>query len=100
VTTLRSFPIPRPAAQNFRADVDLHHQAGGGYFINAGKEMPSTYDHRLRGTGHPVRSGVLKPLIGRLVVEPVTISEYLLLYVFYVFDRGINIYANFFLQGR
>ena len=41
-----------------------------------------TYDHRLVRTGHPVRSAILKHQIGRLVVEWVTISEYLLLYVF------------------
>ena len=41
-----------------------------------------TYDHRLRRTGHPVRSAIHKPQIGRLVVGWVTTSEYLLLYVF------------------
>ena len=41
-----------------------------------------TYDHRLRRTGHPVRSAIHKPQIGRSVVEWVTISESLLLYVF------------------
>jgi hypothetical protein len=40
-----------------------------------------TYDHRLRRIGHPVRSAIHKPQIGRLVVKWVTISEYLLLYV-------------------
>ena len=45
--------------------------------------MPSsTYDHRLMRTGHPVRSAILKHQIGRSVVEWVTISEPLLLYVF------------------
>ena len=43
----------------------------------------STYDHRTRRTGHPVRSAIHKPCIGRLVVEWVTINEYLLLYVFF-----------------
>ena len=42
----------------------------------------STYDHRLMRTGHPVRSAILKHQIGRSVVERVTISEFLLLYVF------------------
>jgi hypothetical protein len=42
-----------------------------------------TYDHRLRNTGHPVRSAIHKPQIGRLVVGWVTTSEYLLLYVFF-----------------
>jgi hypothetical protein len=41
-----------------------------------------TYDHRLREIGHPVRSAIHKPEIGRLVVGWVTASEYLLLYVF------------------
>ena len=40
-----------------------------------------TYDHRLRRTGHPVRSAIHKPQIGRLVVGWVTTSEYLLLIV-------------------
>ena len=44
-----------------------------------------TYDHRLRKTGHPVRSAIHKPQIGRLVVGWVTTSEYLLLYVFELF---------------
>src|SRR6185437_14594055 len=42
-----------------------------------------TYDHRLRRIGHPVRSAIHKPQIGRLVVGWVTTSEYLLLYVFF-----------------
>jgi hypothetical protein len=42
----------------------------------------ATYDHRLRRIGHPVRSAIHKPQIGRLVVGWVTTSEYLLLYVF------------------
>jgi hypothetical protein len=50
------------------------------YFI---KRFAVTYDHRLRTTGHPVRSAIHKPQIGRLVVGWVTTSEYLLLYVFY-----------------
>lgn len=41
-----------------------------------------TYGHRLRKIGHPVRSAILKPQIGKSVVEWVTISESLLLYVF------------------
>lgn len=44
--------------------------------------MAVTYDHRLRRTEHPVRSAVRKPQIGRLVVQWVTMSESLLLYVF------------------
>ena len=46
------------------------------------KRAVDTYDHRLRNTGHPVRSAIHKPQIGRLVVGWVTTSEYLLLYVF------------------
>src|SRR3954452_14619814 len=45
--------------------------------------MTCTYDHRLRRIGHPVRSAIHKPQIGRLVVGWVTTSEYLLLYVFF-----------------
>ncbi|PVH81324.1 hypothetical protein DL98DRAFT_624719, partial [Cadophora sp. DSE1049] len=45
--------------------------------------LTATYDHRLRRIGHPVRSAIHKFQIDRLVVEWVTISEYLLLYVFY-----------------
>jgi hypothetical protein len=43
---------------------------------------PSTYDHRLERTGHPVRSAIHKLQIGGLVVGSVTTSEYPLLYVF------------------
>ncbi|PYI00102.1 hypothetical protein BO71DRAFT_454952, partial [Aspergillus ellipticus CBS 707.79] len=44
-----------------------------------------TYDHRVWRTGLPVRSAVLKPHAGRLVVGWVTTSESLLLYVFVFF---------------
>jgi hypothetical protein len=47
--------------------------------------FPATYDHRLKGIGHPVRSAIHKLQIGRLVVGWVTTSEYLLLYVFLAF---------------
>ena len=40
-----------------------------------------TYDHRLKRTGHPVRSAFHKLQIGGLVVRWVTTSEYPLLYV-------------------
>ena len=43
----------------------------------------STYDHREWRTGLPVRSAVLKPLAGWLVVGWVTTSESQLLYVFF-----------------
>ena len=52
------------------------------YIIYSNYRAPDTYDHRLRKTGHPVRSAILKPQIGRLVVGWVTTSESLLLYVF------------------
>ncbi len=45
------------------------------------EQISVTYDHRLKKTGHPVCSGILKLQIGRLVVGWVTTSEYLLLYV-------------------
>ncbi|KAJ5122773.1 hypothetical protein N7526_009710 [Penicillium atrosanguineum] len=45
-----------------------------------------TYDHRVWRTGLPVRSAVLKPHAGRLVVGWVTTSESLLLYVFGGFE--------------
>ena len=41
-----------------------------------------TYDHRVWRTGLPVRSAVLKPHAGQLVVGWVTTSESWLLYVF------------------
>ncbi|PYI31606.1 hypothetical protein BP00DRAFT_343555, partial [Aspergillus indologenus CBS 114.80] len=41
-----------------------------------------TYNHRVWKIGLPVRSAVLKPHAGRLVVGWVTTSESLLLYVF------------------
>ncbi|RAK71074.1 hypothetical protein BO72DRAFT_504582 [Aspergillus fijiensis CBS 313.89] len=44
-----------------------------------------TYDHRVWKIGLPVRSAVLKPHAGRLVVGWVTTSESLLLYVFGMF---------------
>jgi hypothetical protein len=63
----------------------LYFMHGVIYFI---KPFSATYDHRLRTTGHPVRSAIHKPQIGRLVVGWVTTSEYLLLYVFifYIFE--------------
>ncbi|KOS38882.1 hypothetical protein ACN38_g10314 [Penicillium nordicum] len=44
-----------------------------------------TYDHRVWKTGLPVRSAVLKPHAGELVVGWVTTSESSLLYVFFCF---------------
>ena len=45
----------------------------------------STYDHRVWKTGLPVRSAVLKPHAGWLVVWWVTTCESQLLYVFVPF---------------
>src|SRR3954452_16798046 len=45
----------------------------------------STYDHRVWRTGLPVRSAVLKPHAGELVVRWVTTSESSLLHVFSLF---------------
>jgi hypothetical protein len=45
----------------------------------------STYDHRVWKIGLPVRSAVLKPHAGELVVGWVTTSESSLLYVFFSF---------------
>ncbi|KAL5365524.1 hypothetical protein BJX96DRAFT_14018 [Aspergillus floccosus] len=44
----------------------------------------STYDHRVWKAGLPVRSAVLKPHAGQLVVGWVTTSESWLLYVFFL----------------
>jgi hypothetical protein len=46
------------------------------------RQLLATYDHRLKRTGHPVRSAIHKLEIGGLVVGWVTTSEYPLLYVF------------------
>jgi hypothetical protein len=55
------------------------------HYINLLNQNPSTYDHRVWKTGLPVRSAVLKPHAGELVVGWVTTSESSLLYVFGVF---------------
>ncbi|KUM62192.1 hypothetical protein ACN42_g4918 [Penicillium freii] len=47
--------------------------------------QPGTYDHKVWKTGLPVRSAVLKPHAGELVVGWVTTSESSLLYVFVFF---------------
>ena len=46
-----------------------------------------TYGHRLWKLGHPVRSAVLKPQIGSLVLRWVTTGESGLLYVLHFFWR-------------
>ncbi|KAJ6062849.1 hypothetical protein N7446_006969, partial [Penicillium canescens] len=48
-------------------------------YINILHVITSTYDHRVWRTGLPVRSAVLKPHAGKLVVRWVTTSESLLL---------------------
>ena len=53
--------------------------------IDCDNDYVGTYDHRVWRTGLPVRSAVLKPHAGRLVVGWVTTSESLLLYVFAFF---------------
>ncbi|KAJ5673897.1 hypothetical protein N7462_009336 [Penicillium macrosclerotiorum] len=55
------------------------------FYISLVQGDPSTYDHRVWRTGLPVRSAVLKPHAGRLVVGWVTTSKSLLLYVFWYF---------------
>ena len=66
-------------------------------YINKFMRSTVTYDHRLRRIGHPVRSAIHKPQIGRLVVKWVTISEYLLLYVF-CFSIIFAIFCNSFVE--
>ncbi|KAJ5520704.1 L-lysine 2-3-aminomutase [Penicillium fimorum] len=46
-----------------------------GVYDTAGEYVTSTYDHRVWKTGLPVRSAVLKPHAGELVVGWVTTSE-------------------------
>ena len=53
-----------------------------GYDMTLSTPCSSTYDHRVWRTGLPVRSAVLKPHAGELVVGWVTTSESSLLYVF------------------
>ena len=53
--------------------------------IISSSTISSTYDHRVWRTGLPVRSAVLKPHAGELVVRWVTTSESSLLYVFVLF---------------
>ena len=50
------------------------------YFIL--RNIDVTYDHRLKKTGHPVRSAIHKLEIGKLVLGWVTTRESLLSYVF------------------
>jgi hypothetical protein len=59
--------------------------------INYVRVMAFAIDHRTWKTGLPVRSAVLKPCAGRLVVGWVTTSEYLLLIVFDFFGPSSNL---------
>jgi hypothetical protein len=52
------------------------------------KAIGVAIDHRTWNTGLPVRSAILKPCAGRLVVGWVTTSEYLLLIVFAFWGEG------------
>ncbi|KAH9223798.1 hypothetical protein DL95DRAFT_283697 [Leptodontidium sp. 2 PMI_412] len=71
-----------PQKQQLRShNLNLNTLEGSLSYSNI-RAKASTYDHRLLGTGHPVRSAIHKQEIGRLVVGWVTTSEYLLLYVF------------------
>ena len=58
--------------------------------MSKSKLLLITYDHRLMRTGHPVRSAILKHQIGKSVVEWVTISESLLLYVSRYFGLDLD----------
>ena len=59
--------------------------AFGFYTSTHSASNSTTYDHRVRNIGHPVRSAIHKPCIGGLVVGSVTTSEYPLLYVLALF---------------
>ena len=61
------------------------------------KIICSTYDHRVWRTGLPVRSAVLKPHAGELVVGWVTTSESSLMYVF-IFLLLFSIHAHVILR--
>ena len=50
-------------------------------YIYIFRDISVTYDHRLKTTGHPVRSAIHKLQIDGLVVGWVTTSEFPLLYV-------------------
>ena len=67
-------------------------------YINTFTSNSSTYDHRVWKTGLPVRSAVLKPHAGRLVVGWVTTSESRLLYVFVFLASKASMY--FILQVK
>ena len=65
---------------------DIYRQSVNVIAIYAGSAVTSfTYDHRHWKARDPVRSPLVKPVIGGLVVGSVTTSEYPLLYVFFSF---------------
>ncbi len=61
---------------------DVSHRLDKERYINFQRALSIAIDHRTWNTGLPVRSAVLKPCAGRLVVGWVTTSEYRLLIVF------------------
>jgi hypothetical protein len=63
-------------------------------YMYTSKRFTFAIDHRTWKTGLPVRSAVLKPCAGRLVVEWVTTSEYLLLIVFAFLTLIRSAYLN------
>ena len=79
-------PFPHPLPLSIPRPLNASKTARKKPHLYPSKELDGTYDHRLRKIGHPVRSAIHKPQIGRLVVGWVTTSEYLLLYVFFDFS--------------
>ena len=75
----------------------------GLHSIILSSEKPDTYDHRVWKTGLPVRSAVLKPHAGELVVGWVTTSESSLLYVFlfalYVLFSNVRLQPGIIMMG-
>jgi hypothetical protein len=60
----------------------------------------SAIDHRTWKTGLPVRSAVLKPCAGRLVVGWVTTSEYLLLIVLHFWTPVRHFQLSWWKESR
>ncbi|KAJ5230326.1 L-lysine 2-3-aminomutase [Penicillium chrysogenum] len=63
------------------------------YSITLSYVRTTTYDHRVWKTGLPVRSAVLKPHAGELVVGWVTTSESSLFPIFSPFIIIITLYS-------
>ena len=76
----------------------LPHRRPPQQYLFPNSTRTATYDHRLKRTGHPVRSAIHKLEIGRLVVGWVTTSEYLLLYVPLLFSFSF-FSPIYFLEG-